>query len=592
MSQKITSMFLNRRNRALKEPFTTPHGAGSHGICWRGNDHEVVLNCNFKHLYCHPLGDVAIGLQGYIAGEVRPRERLENVCSTYLDTGEVKVEHLDGSFTLVLADGRMQRLCIYRNLFGTTPTYYRSGEDGFVASDNLATLIDLLGQECDLESSFLPTYFLHRFAPGRDTLFRGVHRLLPGEMITVERGRFRRAQRRVVADLYAEPGDVSDSADAVEEIMARVLTEHLQRGGRVANLFSGGVDSTYLQALAGRVPGADDVVPYTIDVPHPHTEPHTACALDAARALGVTTTLHTVRRPYIEMLQETIAAMAEPPNHVQTVYFGDCAAALAAGGIKTALCGQAADSLFGIPLAARLQCATLLKRVLPSPTLLAWVAWLARMTRRENLIDVCRIARGRVPTREQPLHRVGVFTDWSAIDECFGPRAIDDALQARQEMLDLQGIRKDPLTRLHFSGLFGEALDTASLWTALFARAGVELVCPFLDSRMVRAVVNISAHKLYRFRKPKELLNQTLRKYAPTYNLKQPKLGFGQPIFEWLGRDGPLRPWVEQIDRYDFVDARVLQRCKDRPTWFLYSLLCFHLWHKRFVKKQSSRRAG
>jgi hypothetical protein len=70
------------------------------------------------------------------------------------------------------------------------------------------------------------------------------------------------------------------------------------------------------------------------------------------------------------------------------------------------------------------------------------------------------------------------------------------------------------------------------------------------------------------------------------------KLGFGQPIFEWLAPGGQLRPWVERIGRYDFVERRAWQSCLARPNWFLYSLLCFDLWHKLFIERSLPNNPG
>ena len=67
------------------------------------------------------------------------------------------------------------------------------------------------------------------------------------------------------------------------------------------------------------------------------------------------------------------------------------------------------------------------------------------------------------------------------------------------------------------------------------------------------------------------------------------KLGFGQPIFEWLAPGGQLRPLVEQIGHYDFLAPDLRATALARPGWFLYSLLCFDLWHKLFIDRSLSR---
>jgi asparagine synthetase B (glutamine-hydrolysing) len=148
------------------------------------------------------------------------------------------------------------------------------------------------------------------------------------------------------------------------------------------------------------------------------------------------------------------------------------------------------------------------------------------------------------------------------------------------------------MERLHAIGYFAEATDSASLWTTLFNRAGAELFCPFLDSRVLRLVVNLEAQARFRFRRPKALLKAALVRNGAGALAHRSKLGFGQPIFEWLAPGGQLRPLVEDIGRYDFVDRRTLQSSLACPNWFLYSLLCFDLWYKLFIERSLPRNAG
>jgi hypothetical protein len=63
----------------------------------------------------------------------------------------------------------------------------------------------------------------------------------------------------------------------------------------------------------------------------------------------------------------------------------------------------------------------------------------------------------------------------------------------------------------------------------------------------------------------------------------RPKLGFGQPIFEWMRPGGQLRPLIDGIGRYDFVDPAAFAQSHSRPGWFLYSLLCFDIWYRAFI---------
>src|SRR5262249_25559934 len=156
--------------------------------------------------------------------------------------------------------------------------------------------------------------------------------------------------------------------------------------------------------------------------------------------------------------------------------------------------------------------------------------------------------------------------------------AVAEAEARRRSLVDVVAADGSMQDRLHSAAYLGEAAESASLWTTLFNRAGADLLCPFLDSRVLRLALNLPPAVRYRFRRPKDRARGALVGSVGTSLANRPKLGFGQPIFEWLEPGGQLRPLVEQIAAYDFVDAGVLQRSLARPNWFLCSLLTYDLW--------------
>ena len=155
---------------------------------------------------------------------------------------------------------------------------------------------------------------------------------------------------------------------------------------------------------------------------------------------------------------------------------------------------------------------------------------------------------------EHPVNRVASFADWDAVRDVFRRRRPwPTPRPAGAALLDRLAVPPSPLDRLHGAGFLGEAVDSASLWTTLFNHAGTDLFCPFLDSRMLRFALNLPPAVRYRFRRPKDLLKRALERLAPAELARRRKLGFGQPIFEWLAPGGQLRPLVERIGAHDFV---------------------------------------
>jgi asparagine synthase (glutamine-hydrolysing) len=517
----------------------------------------------------------------------------EEIRCHYLERGELAVDGLDGSFTLALLDGQAGRVLLYRNLVGAGFTYYHADADGLLFGSNLADLVDASGVAPRANREALPAFFLYRWVPGRETLFDDFFRLLPGEEVCWDARGLTRVQRHGFADAAGEEMDLDEAVERVEATLSAVLRDCSRVQPGAANLLSGGIDSSYLQVLWNRVAaGGDDLPPsWSVSVDHPHTWADTDYAVTASRALGTRHVLLPADGPYADYLLETLAETGEPPNHVQTAYFGHLARSMAARGVGAGLCGEGADSLFGLGLANAVHNAGLLRRLVPGRAARRLLAAVCGLVRRQSLAAAFRLSNELydLGSPHHPVNRVAAFADREAVAACFGPAAAAAASAGRRALLDRFAVPDDPMDRLHAAGFLGEAMDSAALWTTLFDRAGGELLCPFLDSRVVRLALGLPPHVRYPFRQPKDLLKRALARHVPADLVRRPKLGFGQPIFEWLAPGGQLRPLVERIGNHDFVDPATLARTRARPTWFLYSLLCYDLWHKLFVERSLPR---
>jgi asparagine synthase (glutamine-hydrolysing) len=569
------------------------------GENWRSVHEETELFLGARGL-CSRLfawDSLALLIRGYARPETGHLPDLELIAEDirrhYLEEGSLPTEGLEGSFTLALLDAQAGRVLLYRNLIGAGFTYYRSEGRRFLFGSNLADLVDEAGGEPRPNRDALPAFFLYRWVPGRETLFDGFYRLLPGEQVVWEDGVLVRSQRQTLGEL-ATSGQVSgDPLEGLEEIMGRVLADHAAWRPGAGNLLSGGIDSSYVQAAWNRVAATAEEAPrsFSVSVDHPRTWADTDYAVTASQALGTYHRLIPADDPYAGYLLDVLALTGEPPNHVQTAYFGHLARSMAEQGVTTGLCGEGADSLFGLGLANQIHNALVARCLAPASFLRQGVAALSGALGWHRLAATFRLA-GRVNDLthlDHPVNQVAAFTDWAAVRACFGSVAVIDAAASRRCLLDRFAIPDDPMDRLHAAGYLGEATDSASLWTTLFNRAGADLLCPFLDSRVLRFALGLPRHFRYRFRRPKDLLKRALARHVPAELVRRPKLGFGQPIFEWLAPGGKLRPLVEQIGPHDFVAPEALKEALARPNWFLYSLLCYDLWHKLFIERSLAR---
>ena len=390
---------------------------------------------------------------------------------------------------------------------------------------------------------------------------------MPGELLLYDGRRSQRIQRQTIGGLKGS-GIGGDAVDAVEETMDRILADCAALHPHAVNLLSGGVDSSYIQVHWNKVRPETEGAPatYTVSVDHPATRADDEYAISAAQALGTHHTLVPVDVPIGTCLTETIAGTGEPPNHMQSCYFRFLARDLAARRIGAALCGEGADSLFGVGQTVAVQMARLFRRAIPGRRLREFGAILAERVGHPRLPSSLRLADRLedVGAWDHPLNQVAVFTDLGAVTACFGASAVAAGFALRRELLDRYRIGDELMERVNFVGFLGEAVDSGSLWTTLFEPRRMRNVLPvprFPDDPAGR---DDRPEKTLSFSQAQGTPQAGARRHVPSVLVDRSKRGFGQPVFEWLAPGGQLQSLVEQIGRHDFVAPDVLAASRSK----------------------------
>ena len=542
-----------------------------------------------RHLRVAKNDEQFLVLRGYCVERGNENRPLQATCNSllrrYIRTRSLPFNLLDGSFSVALLDRPLGRILLYRNLVGCANTFYYFDSGSFLFANNLSDLIASRNVRRRPNESALPLFFVFRYVPGRQTMFDGIHRLMPGEQIIVDQHGMQRDLIQSIRTFQGERRFEHDATDAIDNTMSQVVSDIAQVSPSASVLMSGGVDSSYLQAKWSQAGAAGAAKCFCVTVDHNRCREDANYAITAARTLSTDVNLLPSNQTFIGYILETLQTTAEPPNHVQGAYVVSLAREMTANGVDVGLCGEAADGIFGLGSAYLIQNAELMRRLVPIPIFRrALSALLVHHSRFDGLRDHLRLADHLYDMTyiDHPVNQQAAYTHFPSILSCFGEQVVQQALRHRREMLEEYGTGDNLVQRLHAANLFTSSIDTASFWAEMFRTQGADLICPYLDSRMLRTAWNTDHRYLFPFRKPKELLKQVLARYAPDLAFRK-KLGFGQPIFEWMQEGGQLRPWIEEIGRYEFVKPAVLREARTRPNWFLYSLLCYDLWFKMYI---------
>lgn len=169
----------------------------------------------------------------------------EVILNLYLKLGEKFVCELNGDFAIAILDKRKNILLIYRDRLGVKPVYYYLNSNTFFFASELKPFIKA-GLNKGLSQEELMNYFVFKYVPQNNTLFKGIYRVAPGcylkvnnEILSVEINR------------YWDPSYETDYSisfnDAKKQIfilLKDAVEKRLISDVPVGTLFSGGVDSS------------------------------------------------------------------------------------------------------------------------------------------------------------------------------------------------------------------------------------------------------------------------------------------------------------------------------------------------------------
>src|SRR5437867_3959093 len=172
----------------------------------------------------------------------------EVLVHSYEEFGPSFVERLNGMFAFALWDSRSKQLYLARDYAGMKPLYYLVSEGMLYFASEIKSLLFDGATVCE---SALSDFLILGYVPDQHTLFAGVSKLRPGQML--------RADYKGIATWnYGYPtAEVrgvgpSDLKVDLRLELERATREWLMSDVPVGALISGGVDSSTITALAVR----------------------------------------------------------------------------------------------------------------------------------------------------------------------------------------------------------------------------------------------------------------------------------------------------------------------------------------------------
>jgi len=504
---------------------------------------------------------------------------------------------LRGMFAFGIFDERTGDLVLVRDQLGIKPLFLLRRGEGLMFASELKALAAATGKSLEVDQAALVASLLYYWVPDSRCAFREAEKLPPGSWLRCRPdGRVERGSFWNLKDVAAEgrdralAGERPDLAAIVEESTRR----HLMSDVPVATFLSGGLDSSYLTALAARhQPG---ISAYTIgfraeDAKFEAMPDDLRYARQVAQQFGVDLHEIEIAPNVLDLLPQMTYSLDEPigdPAAINTYLI--CMAAREAG-VKVMLSGMGADELFA---GYRKHFANLLalryQRV-PRP-LRRGVSGVV------DRLPVASATRGYRSVRfakrflsfadlpeETAFRRSYTMYDQDELLALLNPDlagTVDDVITEHTDVYqdnDLDDfVNRMCLTdsRMFLPGLNLAYTDRSSM------AASTEVRTPYVDIEVVRAAFAVPGNRKIVGRQGKAVLKEAATSILPKEIVYRPKGLFSAPLRAWMSRD--LAPLVrEVVNDGELVRSGLLRRdalarmvAEDAAGQADYSK---HLWH-------------
>jgi asparagine synthase (glutamine-hydrolysing) len=454
-------------------------------------------------------------------------------------------DRLRGMYALAIHDVIRGRLVLVRDPFGIKPLYYAESEDLFAFASEPQALLAAGFGEREPDKLRAAELLQLKFTTGRETIFPGIWRVLPGETLVVEAGRIVARHRSTALPAGGPMPIAHDVAlKQLDDVLIGSVEAHLQSDVPYGLFLSGGVDSAALLALMTRATG-NRIQALTVGWAGAAGVDETTEALRLADAMGADCTrIEMSEVDFWELAPRIAASIDDPTADAAVLPSWMLGEAARASGLKVTLCGEGGDELFGGYARYRKQRAPF--------------RWLSRKPRSGGVFGT----------------DIPGLTGWrdgiAAAEQGVGPDRT--AVQAAQ-MVDCQEwLPNDLLIKLD---------------RCLMVH-GVEGRTPFLDPVVAQFAFSLPDREKVGFRYGKRLLREWLAGAFPQAGAWARKKGFKPPVGGWIAARGDslanqiaAQPGVAALVPADVVRAVVANAAKSsQPAW---SLLYYALWHSYHV---------
>lgn len=521
----------------------------------------------------------------------------EVIVHLYEEYGQDCVQKLNGMFAFAIWDSREERLFLARDRIGIKPFFYTEHKGSLIFASEIKSILEnrKISREIDIPS--LHSMMKLQYIPAPKTIFKEIKKLLPGHILTCQRGKIS-IERYWDLDLTRKEESEAFYLEELPKLLEESVKLRLISDVPLGAFLSGGIDSSIIVGLMSKF-SEKPVKTYSVGFEAEDSFNELKYARLASRHFKTEHQELIMKSKDIEELLPKLVYHLDDPITDPAVIPTYLVSRLAKEEVSVVLTGEGGDELFAGYRRYSLDRLATYYGKLPNVIRKKMVPNLVLKLFPKGRFQQGLEAINQPPGVQRHLKWVSKFSD-EALGKLYTEQMKDSDREEKLEGIFQpyfeSGKERDFLSQVLYCDIKNwlpddllVKVDRMSMATSLEARV------PYLDHRMVELCISMPVHlKLSGFIS-KYILREAFSDLVPKKILKRKKQGFTIPLASYFRKE--LKDFTCEIlsqnsiakrgyFNYNHIKHLLKEHFKGKRDYSreIWSLLVFELWAQAFIK--------
>lgn len=497
---------------------------------------------------------------------------------------EKLLEHVRGMFAFAIYDRSEQKIFAARDHFGMKPFYYYDDGQTFMYGSEIKAFLDNPKFKKEFNLKLLPYHMSFEFIPGRETLFKHVYKLLPGEYMFYDIKTKNLTHERYYQFKYEINSQETpeEASETIKNLVHESVDAHMIADVEVGSFLSSGVDSSYVLNEASKI---KDIQSFSLGFDNSKYSELDWSTKFAKTIHQKNTQIKITEDDYFSSIPKVMYYMDEPlsnPSAIQ-LYFLTKATSKH---VKVALSGEGADEFFG-GYNTYLEGDTFHKyqKMVPGfirSALAALVKPLPRFHGRKFLL------RGAQPISER-YYRVNYVYNEDERKKLFNdPNMVVDSGKMTKYLFDNVKNLDEKTQMEYFDINTWLPYDILHKADRMSMANSLEVRMPLVDKEVAKFAHTLPVNTRFNGTETKYAFRQAAQESLPKEVAEKEKMGFPSPLANWMKEDkyyDILKTTFTSATAKKFFNADYLMEVLDKhragqsSMQKLFSIYTFIIWY-------------